>query len=259
MKKFAYIFIAVIFVASCTTPDRPQPLVFDLLKSEKKIYALNDSSMPYMILDFEFTYPVSFKNDTLLTNIQEIFVNAFAGEEYSGRSPKGAFEAFEKTMSDEAMELAVNLGDELSGFSDFYQKVKTVVIDTTMNVGTIKTESESYMGGAHGSYTIFYYNIDLKDGRLIKEDRLFKAGSENKIPDLLLESLRSKYGESFDDVLFETDTVEPNGNFYFAEGGLMYVFNEYEIAPYSSGTIEVLLPTDKIRALISDDYSDKLK
>jgi len=200
-----------------------------------------------MKLSLEFTYPSTFSNDTLLVNIQKIFVEAFAGDEYAGRSPKGAFEAYEKDLSDESLALAADLGKDIPDFSEYYQKVKTSVTDTIGSLITIKTENENYMGGAHGSYTVFYRNINILTGTLVKEKDLYNQAGLDKLPEFITEGLREKYGEKINEVLFETTDVQPNGNFYFNDKGVVYVYNEYEIAPYSEGLIEVLIPNEKIK------------
>ena len=256
MKKIVVVLSILWGLYSCevkqTTPE------FEHLKSEKNIYVSNDSTKPYMKLDLEFTYPSKFNNDTLLVNIQKIFVQAFAGDEYAARSPKGAFEAFEKDITNEALILGSELGSEVPDFSNYYQKVKTVVTDTTGNIITVKTENENYMGGAHGMYNLSYYNIDLKTGTLITEKELFKPEAQDKIAGLITKGLKEKFGDKINEVLFQVDGIQPNGNFYFNKEGIVYVFNEYDIAPYSEGLIEVLIPYAKIKEIIAPQYAEEI-
>jgi len=252
------IILSLLWIAySCNTPLPKQP-EFEHLKSEKRIYASNDSAQPYMTLSMEFTYLSAFTNDTLLANIQKIFVVAFAGEDYAGRSPKGAFDAYEKEITDESLALASDLGKDIPDFSEYYQKIKTEVVDTAQNIITAKTTNENYMGGAHGAYYVFYYNIDTKTAKLLTEENFFKPDTKKQISGFIYEGLQSKYGNKLNEVLFESDNIEPNGNFYFGEKGLVYVFNEYEIAPYSEGLIEVIIPYEKIRELIMPSYINKI-
>lgn len=259
MKKIIPILFLLIFSFSCKDTVKKESLRFDNLIVEKKVFASNDSTMPYMKLTLDFTYPVSFYRDTVLNRIQKIFVEAFAGEEYVGRSPKGAFEAYEKDLTDESLELASYLNNDIADFAEYFQTIKTGIVDSTENILTIKTVKESYAGGAHGSHTVLYYNIDLNDAELLTEDDLFKSGYEEKLKAYITEELQKKYGDRINDVLFEIDEIQSNNNFYFDKQGITYVYNEYEIAPYSEGIIEVLIPMSKIEGLLKSEYKPKEK
>lgn len=50
-------------------------------------------------------------------------------------------------------------------------------------------EYSDYTGGAHGSYRIVYYNIDLNDLVTISEEDLFIPGYYKSLTDIILRSL----------------------------------------------------------------------
>lgn len=258
MKKIIFFSLLCVFISSCVKTNHPKELVFENLKIEKKIFASNDSTLPYMLLNLEFTYPTSCINDTILQRVQKEFVINFAGEEYIGRSPIGAFEALDKSLTEESLALANELAKDMPDFSEYYQIIKSEVIDTTKNVITVKTMNENYLGGAHGSHTIKYCNINTQTGNRITDKDLFGGNVETKLPQLILDGLSLKYGTSIKDIIFDLDAIQSNNNFYFSDKGIVYVFNEYEIGPYSEGTIEVLLPTEKIKDIISEQYKEKI-
>jgi len=255
MKKLLFVIFMFFMILSCKKPvTKTDTLQFDKFELDKKIYASNDSTKPYMTLTLNFTYPVVFKNDTTLAQLQKIFVKAFVGDEYAARSPKGAFEAYEKDFTEDAQNLAKDMNDDLRLYGGCFQNIKTEVQDTTRNLITVKTEISSYMGGAHGSHNILYYNIDRESVSLLAEKDVFGNYSEKTVAGLIIELLKQKYGDDVKDVFFDIDTVVPNGNFYFDDKGMVYVFNEYEIAPYSSGIITVTLPYEKINPLLRETF-----
>ncbi len=250
MKKIVFLLFVFFGLLSCNNPvKKTTDLTFDKVEIDKKVFALNDSTKPYMKLNLSFTYPITGVNDTILSRIQKIFVEAFAGEEYLGRSPKGAFEALEKEYTEDALNLSSDLDGDLNWFGECYRNVSTDVIDTTKTIITVKTESSNYMGGAHGSYNVLYYLIDRENGNLLKEKDIFENYSEDAVSKLIKEALATKYGDSAKDILFDISDVKPNGNFYFNKDSIIYTYNEYEIAPYSSGTIEVAIPYSKLNNL----------
>jgi hypothetical protein len=50
------------------------------------------------------------------------------------------------------------------------------------------------------------------------------------------------------------DTNHPAENWYFAQDGLYFYFNPYEIAPYSSGMLISKVPYDTLGGLLKDSY-----
>lgn len=250
MKKLTFILFVFFALLSCNNPsNKNNALSFDKIEIDKKVFAFNDSTKPYMKLNLSFTYPVTSVNDTVLHRMQKIFVRAFAGEEYLAKSPKGAFDALEKECTEDAQNLYSDLGEDLDWFGDCYQNISTAVLDTTSAIVTVKSEMSSYMGGAHGSHNVYYYVINRTDGALLKEKDVLKDYSEAKQAELIKEALNEKFGTSVMDVLFGLDDVKANGNFHFTTEGMVYTFNEYEIAPYSSGMIEVVIPYAKLSNL----------
>lgn len=257
MKKLLLILFVVFTVLSCKDPVKNSIPDFDKIEIDKKIFASNDSTKPYMQLALSFTYPSAFQNDTLLLSLQKIFIKSFVGEEFINKSPKGAFEAYEKEFTDEALILAQDMGDDLGLYGECFQNVKTEVVDTINSVIVLRTEISSYMGGAHGSHTLMYSNVDLNKVSVLIEKDIFSDYSEDRLSALIKEGLEAEYGDKVHDVLFDLEAVRPNGNFYFEEDGLVYIYNEYEIAPYSSGMIFVTIPYEKINSLLVDEYKQK--
>lgn len=117
------------------------------------------------------------------------------------------------------------------------------------------------MGGAHGLETRNFYNFDLKTGKLITENDLFKADYKSKLAELIKVRIVEESKEykdeknsepvtSLEDTDFWTDSIKSNGNFYITDESINYVFNPYEIAPYYMGQTEVSLPFNRLKDLL---------
>ncbi|MGN1211003.1 MAG: DUF3298 domain-containing protein [Candidatus Cryptobacteroides sp.] len=94
----------------------------------------------------------------------------------------------------------------------------------------------SFTGGAHGSSLEGVLNFDRESGKEITEEDIFVPGYEETLSRLLTEKVTDVIGEN--GVLF-VDTIEPNGNFLVSEKTITYIYNQYEIAPYSTGIIRI--------------------
>ncbi len=96
-----------------------------------------------------------------------------------------------------------------------------------------------FFGGAHPSHELRLLNFNPQTGTRITLKDLFKPGFEPA----LTEMLKRKAAENTDvpaNGFFPKPA--PHENFALDPDGIAFVFNPYEIAPYSSGTITLKIP-----------------
>lgn len=153
-------------------------------------------------------YTLEWLNDLKLL-VQEYSKNY---EEAGAKMPKmEAYSLFESFNTDEVISLPVN----------YYQ----------------------YTGGAHGLTTKVSYNYDLKSGKEIKLKDLFKEGFDYK--SIIDKKVREDI-EKEKDIYFENGAlfkgVNENQAYYLNKDGIIVYFQQYEIAPYSSGIREFKIP-----------------
>jgi len=127
----------------------------------------------------------------------------------------------------------------------------------------------TYSGGAHGMEKTQYFVFDLADHRVLKYDNLFREGTEERLHDIVISELRHynnsngpkkleekqplSQGIFFDDKPCMTD------NFFINNEGLGLNWALYEIAPYSAGTIEIIIPWRTIRPLLQHETMELLE
>ncbi len=100
-------------------------------------------------------------------------------------------------------------------------------------------------GGAHPNTTIT--TVTFKAGKRQEIEDFFTLEELTKISKLVQEELLSKKGAVKDMIEIGTLPSYANyRNFYFTETGIVFVFEPYQVAPYSAGTVEVLLPYSKV-------------
>ncbi|MCF0197332.1 MAG: DUF3298 domain-containing protein, partial [Bacteroidaceae bacterium] len=113
---------------------------------------------------------------------------------------------------------------------------------------------EEYRGGAHGSYGFFYRNINLRDGHAMTRDDVFKDGCDEDVVQLMLKRLMIDNSCATMEELQEQtgiatlgDPTITDNNFVLLDDGIEFVFNIYEIAPYSSGVTVVKLTYEQLK------------
>lgn len=120
---------------------------------------------------------------------------------------------------------------------------------------SVSQRISTYQGGAHGSSGLGLVSINLKTKKKMKLDDLFVDDSHEALSQAVQQKLMQMYKvhtlEALaDEGFFSPKEIEATDNFMLTSTGIRFCYNEYEIAPYSSGTIVVDLIWDEISSLI---------
>lgn len=156
-------------------------------------------------------------------------------------------------------ELAENYDSE-SEFKDmfqYYYSVEGKSVEKEQGVGSEKQDSilsyqvttSCYLGGAHGSHIVQYYNFVKASGKLLNIQDVVPAGKEKE----LLKAMEVQLCKDWD-AKDMTDLQEKTGitmlgdlyltnNFLLKNDSITFLFNQYEIAPYAAGLISITIPS----------------
>lgn len=93
-----------------------------------------------------------------------------------------------------------------------------------------------YYGAAHGMMTRRFLNYSIKNHALMTVANTFVAGNEKSILSLIEHAAHEKYPD--EGVLFDTP-IESFANFQITENDIVFVYQPYDIGPYSSGILEI--------------------
>ena len=91
-------------------------------------------------------------------------------------------------------------------------------------------------GGAHGSTKVSVGTLDRETGRHLTLNDVFGKDGLATLETELRKAVIAKIGEEN-----VQSPVKPMENFYLAADGWHFVFNEYEIACYACGAVEVVV------------------
>ena len=138
---------------------------------------------------------------------------------------------------------------EYNDMLQFYYTLEGNAAETGRDdVLSYQTTTDCYLGGAHGSHQVFYYNFDMKSGKLLnirdivpadKEEEVLKQMEEQLCRDWNaknLVELREATGITMLSDLYLTD------NFLLRKDSIEFLFNQYDIAPYAAGLISITVP-----------------
>jgi len=141
---------------------------------------------------------------------------------------------------------------------EFYEYIDGYVTFLNENYLCYQYDVRSYAGGTHPLENTFYLVFDTKTGKRLTEEEIFKLDGKENFQQILIQILSDTtlYPEN---KTFKLDNIVLSGNFSFEQDTLIYTFNQYEIAPYSSGKIDVKIPYEKIKEIINVDLSQLVK
>jgi hypothetical protein len=166
---------------------------------------------------------------------------------------------------------ASSVSEAIQSFKSGYEELKTLYPDETMgwqakvsgtvtfedkNMITIALNSYLFTGGAHGYTTRSFLNFNKRKGKefenweLFKDQDHFENFAEAKFR--IQEDIPQDNPINSTGFMFEQDEFYLPDNIGFTEKGLVLLYNQYEVASYADGAIELVLPYAEVK-----DYLDK--
>lgn len=113
----------------------------------------------------------------------------------------------------------------------------------------------SFEGGEHVINKKYGINFNANTGGIITLADIFVPGYEKHLSDLLLGALMDKIGKRNiqelhnEGYLYSMDMFVPE-NFIILDSSITFIYNTYEIAPYSKGIIELTIDKSDINKLL---------
>ena len=211
--------------------------------------------------DDTLCYKIELKLDTLVGESE--LAKSLAAVLRDSVLCKSGFATVQAAMASYADSLQTEWKEELAEIYDpesdiremfqYYYNVEGSPVETDNdNVLSYQVTTDCYLGGAHGSYVVEYYNFDKNTGKLISIRDIVPAEKEAEA----LKAMEAQLCEDWDaeDLaeLQEMTGITMLGDLYLTNNFLLkkdsieFLFNQYEIAPYAAGLISVTIPSPAI-------------
>lgn len=234
---------------------------------EEGAHLTEDTSSP--LCDFSMDYSfLKEENDSVASVINRGMQREFLGEEYASLVPEVAIDSFKNTYIRNyreevgklyAMEKAKASSEkEIPAWFDQTYSLLTFLDEGREGIIHVSANTFVDMGGAHPNQWGRWLNFDSTTGKLLTQEDVFKPEAKQYIEQLLLLSLIAHQAEanpeekveSLEDLqrlgfLQLTNMYIPD-NFILDKKEVLFLFNRYDIAPYSAGEIILRLSYEKI-------------
>lgn len=268
IKHICFTFLACIIVLASCKKTQPTAVVnevtFDTIQISDIYHLEGDSTKPSCSLKLNYIAPVKYADQDILDKMQkELNVLVFEDELLGSMSPQDAAKRFAKNYienyKEEAQTRFPNWAEshETEDYFSFYKTIETVVLYNNSSLLSYQVSAMDYKGGAN-SYTA-YKNavIDLKTGKLLSEEDIFKSGYEKALNQILIDKIVSQNKAKKAEDLLELgfwgiEDLTSNGNFLIDSTKLTYIFSQGEYSAPSLGEIRVTIPYKEIYPILKE-------
>ncbi|QRX63802.1 DUF3298 domain-containing protein [Dysgonomonadaceae bacterium zrk40] len=265
MQKQQFLFFslsvaALLLISSCNE-IRFETMV---VNEHIPLLAENDTTLPHAELTLSFTYPEKFRDEASLRRLQQIFNGTFFGDiQYDALSPKEAITLYTEAYRERYRALSNNFYEEkamMDGEMPVWYwhtlDIRNELLHVSDSLMSYSVSYSDYEGGAHGSHRVTYTNIDLNRLTTLSEEDLFLPGYYRPLTEKIVVQLMKDNEVTEPDSLqmkgfFTVEDIQPNNNFWLSDSAIHYAFNQYEIAPYAMGVIDVTIPYSELTELLS--------
>lgn len=120
---------------------------------------------------------------------------------------------------------------------------------------TIQLNSYIFTGGAHGYSSTRFLNFDKKKGvelenwQLFRDTQGFEQFAESKFR--VKEKIPQDKPINSTGFMFEQDSFYLPENIGFTQKGIVLHYNQYEVASYADGPIELILPYNEVKKYLT--------
>ena len=208
-------------------------------KSLKDKYCQKNSKGEEFCSESSLTYPIiKSKNQRLNDGIRKIVKREI--QEFKKNSAKEEVISTLKEMPD--MSLSYDYSTDIR----LYSLTKTTF--------TIAISSYSYTGGAHGNSSTKFYNYNTSNLKELSLDDIFVSGYKRRLKVIAEKSYRDgkNYMPNEDLKKFGwfNNQFELTENYAITSKTLDFLYNAYEIKPYSAGITEFSIPYSNLKSIL---------
>lgn len=230
-------------------------MAFDVhyLRSEGKLDP-NESNSPVAEIELTLLFPEQkYFEPRIIDSVKQIITHSFFGNNFLKSSPDSLLLRFEEEYLSNYVKQNKNWHQSGASFN-WEKTVSMSVVYNSSYMLCLEYLRYAYSGGAHGMTNISYDIVHLDQGEVLSYSDVFITEADSTLSVLLTKQLRKDYkipeDVSLKEAGFFVEQVKPNRNIFVDGNGVGFLFNSYEIAPYSQGATNVYLEFKQIKDLI---------
>ncbi len=253
----AFAALAAAFLAQPPAASPAALIVYTMRTVERHDPACRVSTDRFSCTHIRFQYPVIEQAprpaaaDALNKRIRD-FLLISIGEPHRYPSLEAAMDAFMRDYGHDKPPAGTPI--------TYWDERAVSILYQSSPIVSIKSDLSFFTGGLHPQYAASFASYDATTGAKIRLDDVMVPGYGPRLTRIAENEFRAQRGikpgmtlREAGYIFFKNDTFALNDNYWFGPYGLSFLYSPYEIAPYSMGTTELLVPYRRIRELIRLD------
>ena len=259
---------SIFFIACRQERKLPGNFKFDNITLEESQHLFADESKPQAKLKVDFSFINESSDEKMKDSINHMLQKLVFGDKFSSQNPKQAvrlfadnyFSTYHKDLEPMYRDESAEMGEEPNVVWYSYEhETETKVEYYDKHLLTYRFYMEEFTGGAHPVYFTYFQNIDLRTLKQIELNDLLIGEYDEELTEMLISQLMKDVGVSTQEELEEygygtTANIIPTENFKLTPGGISFLYNIYEIAPYVLGPIEIDLSFKQLEPILNTEY-----
>jgi hypothetical protein len=196
---------------------------------------------------FKIKYPVFAGQQVLNDSVKNKLLYMFI----FGDKPDTGLQQLDKHFMNDYKSLKQDPKNPMFYTLDGYAKV----LRQDSGLTTMELGSYSFEGGAHPVYFTYFINWDTKLDKNISLNDLFNPGYGDKLKNIGEAIFRKN--EKLSDTaslatnyFFTKNKFTLNNNYSITPLGIRFLYNIYEVKPFSAGTTDLFIPYTQIKSLL---------
>lgn len=258
MKNIIYIAIMAMWLMACSHEPEAASIPFSTVTAEKEVTLTADKDAPSCKVTLNVAYAKGDQPEIDKNMNQAIVQELFDME---GLSIQQAADSFATKYTQEYKKNLAPLyaqdksDSEKRAWYEYHYTIDTHTQSGHDGAIVYLADVDYYEGGAHGIKQQIVLNLNAKTGERMTLKDVFVPGYEVRLSELLLEKLMKQVNVSSieelraKNYLYAMD-MYPSDNFILGDDEITFIYNIYEIAPYSVGKTEISLSYSDVEDLL---------
>jgi hypothetical protein len=261
MKKFTFTALIAGLILSCTT-EIEDTIVFDTVTADKEVKLSNDEGSPMCAVHLQIA-TASEKNGHKAEVVNRIIQKRLLDMEEL--TMQQAVDSFANTYTATYLRSLLPLYNQdradtaKRSWYEYHYVITSEALQGSKSTMAFIATTDYYEGGAHGVNQRTTMNFDVQTGRLMELYDIFVPGYESQLTAILQKALCEKIGaKSISDLknmgyLLKVE-MYPTPNFILGDETITFIYNPSEIASYTQGETELVIPLSDLTQILRKEY-----
>ena len=267
--------VACLSIQSCQNTETAKPAKVSSIQADTLVaLKAGEEASPKCKVSIDYMYlEAGDEKDSISAIINSKIQSIAFGYTYGKMDPKEAIPAvvgkYTKDYRDKLTkfyEADIHNGVKPEDIPAWYNYQYEITSELSLNNDSIWNFSVSTFmdtGGAHPNTTIKWANLLAKSGKVLTKDVVFRKDKEKEIINLILKHLIDEVNQRLEtDTITSIEGLKQNGalldvdlyipeNFLLLEDRVSFLYNRYDIAPYSMGEFIIDVPYAEIETMLN--------